>query len=306
MFFFRGKKVTEFMHYNGPIIRPPHEAGNAMLEITVGCTHNSCRFCTFYKGINFQMASLAQVELDLREVASVNPDVLRIWASGGDPFTMHTEYLERLAKLVQKYLPKASIGMYARVDSTFHKSVEELSYIRSLGIDDIVIGIESGDDAVLKKMNKGYTAAQIINECKKLEAAGIVYRIIYLAGIAGHDLWRTNAIKTANLLNQLHPVFMYMTSLTIQEDSLLYQDVLDGAFKPQEEREIIEEFCTLIQHLKNPIEIDARAGYNPVHFRVNLPETKEAVVKKLNTIIENYDKAIEHRLKSHRASFDRV
>ena len=148
------------MHYNGPIVRPPHEAYSVMLETTVGCTHNSCRFCTFYKDVPFHMAPLNQIEEDLKEVSRINPNVPRVWASGGDPFTMTTSKIETLAKLIKKYLPSANIAMYARVDSLFNKTVEDISYLRSLGVNDIVIGIENGDNETLSFMNKGYTQSK--------------------------------------------------------------------------------------------------------------------------------------------------
>lgn len=42
------------MHYNGPIVRPPTDAFSIMLEVTVGCTHSSCKFCNFYEGYPFK------------------------------------------------------------------------------------------------------------------------------------------------------------------------------------------------------------------------------------------------------------
>ena len=75
------------MHYTGPVIRPPYEAGSVMLEVTVGCTHDSCTFCTYYKGHPFRPAPLEQVRADLAEIARFRPGTDHIWAAGGDPFS---------------------------------------------------------------------------------------------------------------------------------------------------------------------------------------------------------------------------
>ena len=294
------------MHYNGPIVRPPHEAYSVMLETTVGCTHNSCRFCTFYKDVPFHMAPLNQIEEDLKEVSRINPNVPRVWASGGDPFTMTTSKIETLAKLIKKYLPSANIAMYARVDSLFNKTVEDISYLRSLGVNDIVIGIENGDNETLSFMNKGYTAEQIITELGKLEEGGMDYRIIYLAGIAGHRRWKEAAEKSAELINRLHPTFMYLTSLTIQEDSDLYQDVQSGKFEPETEFDIICEFRTLVAGLNNPIGIDGRAAYNPVHFYGAFPRDKEIIFSELDAMIDQYTEKKEQQLIRQRARFTNV
>lgn len=176
------------MHYTGPVIRPPHEANSILLEVTVGCTHNSCRFCTFYYDTPYRIAPKRQVEHDLQEAQRVNPNAKRIYAVGGDPFTLRTAKLVDLARMIRRYFPTINIGMYARVDSMFNKDVDDLKQLKAEGINDLVIGIESGDDDVLAQMDKGYTSADILRECQKLEQAGIAYRVIFLGGLAffGH------------------------------------------------------------------------------------------------------------------------
>lgn len=37
------------MHFSSGINRPPYEANDGFLQITSGCSHGSCKFCTFYK-----------------------------------------------------------------------------------------------------------------------------------------------------------------------------------------------------------------------------------------------------------------
>ena len=77
------------------------------------------------------MAPRAQIEEDLQEVAAIDPLVPRVWLSGGDPFTMSTHRLGEFGTLVKSYLPRANLGTYARIDSTFHKSVHELKELRA-------------------------------------------------------------------------------------------------------------------------------------------------------------------------------
>ena len=294
------------MHYNGPVIRPPHEAYSVIVETTVGCTHNSCRFCTFYKGTPFHMAPLSQIESDLQEAAAYNPHAPRVWASGGDPFTMATGKLVVLADLIRKYFPKANIAMYGRVDSMRNKTVEDIRLLRQHGINDLVIGIETGDDDTLSLQNKGYTAGEMLKNLQMLEDGGMDYRIIYLAGIAGHERFVENARRTANLLNKLRPTFMYLTSLTIQEDSLLYKDIQSGRFQPQTELDKIKEFGLLIRDLKNPLEINATAGYNPIRFTAMLPQDKEQLLKEIEKVVAGYTEETEERLALHRARYGTV
>ena len=255
------------MHYTGPVIRPPYEAGSVMLEVTVGCTHDSCTFCTYYKGHPFRPAPLEQVRADLAEIARFRPGTDHIWAAGGDPFSMSARRLLELAALVHEYLPGATISTYARVDSMRNKSVEDLRALHDAGYTDIMIGIESGDDEVLAHVNKGYTAADVVEQCGKLDEAGLPYNCIYLGGIAGAGRAEETAARSAEVFNQIHPRFMYLTTVTIFPDSELGAEVARGDFAPMSELERFREFRALVAALENPIVVDTRLVTNSIGLR---------------------------------------
>ncbi|KQH86859.1 hypothetical protein AMR76_07195 [Vibrio furnissii] len=290
------------MHYTGPVIRPPHEANSILLEVTVGCTHNSCRFCTFYYDTPYRIAPKNQVEHDLQEAQRVNPNAKRIYAVGGDPFTLRTAKLVDLARMIRRYFPTINIGMYARVDSMFNKDVDDLKQLKAEGINDLVIGIESGDDDVLAQMDKGYTSADILRECQKLEQAGIAYRVIFLGGLAGKGNGERNARHTAQVLNQLHPTHMYMTSVAVQPESLLYQDILEGRFVESSEQERIEETLSLIEQLTNPMVLLGQSVANPVNFIATLPDDYEPLTQMLKTTIHRFTHQDERSLRAYRES----
>lgn len=288
------------MHYTGPVIRPPHEANSILLEVTVGCTHNSCRFCTFYYDTPYRVAPKKQIEHDLQEAKRRTPFAKRLYAVGGDPFTLRTAKLIDLAQLIRQYFPNINIGMYARVDSMYNKTVENLKRLKAEGINDLVIGIESGDDEVLSQMDKGYTSADIIRECLKLEEAGIAYRVIFLGGLAGKGNGERNARNTAHVLNQLHPTHMYMTSVAVQMESALYQDVLDGRFTEASEYERIAETLSLIKQLQNPIVLLGQSVANPVNFIASLPEDYQELTSMLELTLRRFTDNDENSLREYR------
>lgn len=294
------------MHYNGPVVRPPHEANSILLEVTVGCTHNRCRFCTFYRDTRFKVAPLRQVEEDLKEASFFRPDAKRVFAVGGDPFSLSVSKLKALASLVRQYLPQANIGTYARITSIFRKSVEELRELRSLGFNDLVIGVESGDDDTLKMANKGYTSQDIVRECLKLEAADINYYVIYLGGLAGRGKGEQNALRTAHIFNQLKPSHMYITSVAILPDSDMYQDVLSGAFRESTELERIKETLTLVRNIKNPIVLYGQSIANPVNFIAELPKDRTDLIRMLEDTIGSFTLEDESLLRRHRESLKAV
>ena len=288
------------MHYTGPVIRPPHEANSILLEVTVGCTHNSCRFCTFYYDTPYRVAPKKQIEHDLQEAKRRTPFAKRLYAVGGDPFTLRTAKLIDLAQLIRQYFPNINIGMYARVDSMYNKTVEDLKRLKAEGINDLVIGIESGDDEVLSQMDKGYSSADIVRECLKLEEAGIAYRVIFLGGLAGKGNGERNARNTAHVLNQLHPTHMYMTSVAVQMESALYQDVLDGRFTEASEYERIAETLSLIKQLQNPIVLLGQSVANPVNFIASLPEDYQELTSMLELTLRRFTDNDENSLREYR------
>ncbi len=178
-------------------------------------THSSCTFCSFYDGYPFRVADWKQIEEDLQEASAVYPHAKKVWASGGNPFALSVDKLKRFADLTKEYLPESKIGTYARVDDLYHKSAEDIHMLHEAGYDNLVLGIESADDDVLSHVNKGYIAEDILRECKKLEEAGMPYRIIYLGGLAGAGKGEESAGRTAAVLNQLHPYYMFLTTVAI-------------------------------------------------------------------------------------------
>lgn len=294
------------MHFNGPIIRPQTDADSVFIEVTVGCTHNSCTFCNFYEDYPFRVAPISQVEEDLKEAAMMYPHAKRAWASGGNPFALSTKKLEELAKLFKKYLPEANIATYARINDFYQKSVEDIRYLKSLGIDDIMIGIESGDDEVLEHVKKGYTAADIVRECKKLDEAGMKYRMIYLGGLGGRGTGVQNAMNSAKIINQIHPSYMILTSVSVLPGTELYNEMQAGKFEEASEKERIEEFRTLIANLNNKITVDSQTASSSVYFKANLPEDKDELVAKLDKTLENFTNEQEKLMHTRRASMRSV
>lgn len=175
------------MHYTGTIWRPPYEAASLLLEVTAGCTHHQCKFCTLYNDLpfGFRMSPMEDIESDLQEVERTgkgrnSEGIRRVFLTGANPFVLSYEKLTAIAELIHKYLPSVeSIGSFARITDIAPKSEEELTRLHAMGYDGLTIGIETGDDEALRFMNKGYTSADIIEQCQRLDTAGIHYSFFY-------------------------------------------------------------------------------------------------------------------------------
>lgn len=198
------------------------------------------------------MSPLKEVEADLKVIQHYQPKARRLFLVGANPFVLSYNKLLDLGFLVRKYLPQCkSIGMFARITDIKQKSVEELKKLRHLEFNGITIGTETGDDITLSYMNKGTNSKEMLEQCMKLEEAGIEYYVSYLTGLAGAGNGERNALATAALFNKLHPYILSVVSLTVFPDSELYQDVQAGKFSEASEHERIKEVHTLVSNLNN-------------------------------------------------------
>ncbi|MDA3053930.1 MULTISPECIES: radical SAM protein [unclassified Campylobacter] len=164
------------MNFASGINRPPYESADGYLQTTIGCSHNHCLFCTYFKDQKFQTSPLSEIEADIKEIPSVFGAPKRIFLQGADGFAASYDTLMRVAELLHKYVPSVkSICGYARIDNFYDKSAEQIRNLAAAGFADPYIGVESGDDIVLKKINKGYTSAQAREVLEKLDAAGFKF-----------------------------------------------------------------------------------------------------------------------------------
>lgn len=293
------------MHYTGTIWRPPYEADSLLLEVTAGCTHHKCKFCTLYSDLpfEFRMTPMEDIEQDLLEVQTLrtnpyskilirlqgkdNPEpIQRVFLTGANPFVLKTEKLLEIASLIHKYLPSAeSIGCFARITDSVNKTDEELLRLRQAGYNGLTIGVETGDDTALAFMRKGYTSRDILAQCKRLEQSGIEYGFFYLTGISGKERGEAGAKASAEVFNQLHPFLIGPNMLTIYPESDLYQEIRNGNWEEEGELEKYRELRTLVENLNISTYFAAMGASNVFQLRGKLPEEKEKLLATLDRII---------------------
>ena len=271
------------MHFASGIVRPPFEAGCEFLQITSGCSHNKCKFCTFYKDAKFAISDMNEVAADLDELAhSPWRHYNRVWLQGADSFVAPYDRLMEVAELIYEKLPwVTSIGAFARVTNFRNKTVSQLERLRDAGYSRLTVGVETGDDFLLRRMNKGYDSAFALEQMSKVDAAGLTWVGQFINGLGGADYGDANALESARLYNQLRPMLIYTASLTLFQDTPLYQDVQAGTFSEASETERLEELQTLISALDCPTEIRCEHVSMPVKLAGRLPHDKERLVAEL-------------------------
>ena len=238
------------MHFTEPVFRNPYWPTWPLLEVTSGCTHNRCKFCTMYKGVRFSTVPIEQIEEDLRELAETTPHARTVQLLSANPLVLTYDKLARILELIRTYLPEMEhVYTVGRVTDLRNKSVEQLRSLRELGMDEISIGTESGDDWTLDRVHKGYHAEDIIEQCAKLDEAGIRYWHSFLNGMAGRSHSREHAINSAKVFSQTHPMLVGTGGLTLFPGTPLLEEAQTGVFDPLNEREMLEELLLFVENL---------------------------------------------------------
>lgn len=279
------------MKYTGTIYRPPVEANTVLLQVTTGCTHNKCSFCTMYRDVSFAMETIEQVEKDLQEAKIMYGRLTRIFLVNGDAFALRANKLKVIAEKIIKYFPEMeTIAMYASIRNIKSKSDEELEELKRLRINDLWVGVESGSDEVIRHMNKGYDVKEAEEQLLRLNNVGIRHNGIFMLGAAGSGKGIQNAEHTARFINLTQPVLVGVTTLGFFEGSAIAREVEQKCFIPATELEVLEEEKRLIEL----IEVDNIPFYgshpiNTAYVAGMLPADKDDMVQTINDAIATAD-----------------
>ena len=278
------------MHYTGPIFRPPYEQDSLLLQVTTGCSHNKCTFCSMYDEVAFSVSPLEEIEEDLAYVGKGRTLFDRVFLVNGDAFVLSYERLVEIAELVHRYLPRVrTIGGYASVNNILGKTTDELRHLAELGYDNFNIGLESGLDSVLTYMNKGYTPADAREAFTRLNEAGMPFNLNIITCAAGQGRTLEHAEANAAIVNEAKPTLVFVSPLHVDPGARLEQLVAEGDF--------VE--CTLRDYIVEEIEFLKRLELqdcvffglhvsNPVRVSGILPRDKERLISQLEAGIGHF------------------
>ena len=277
------------MNLTGIVYRPPYEADSLLLQVTKGCSHNKCTFCSMYPDVPFAVCPMEQVEADIDEYARYRPDAKRVFLEHGDAFVLSADRLMKIAGIIHRKLTKVeTIAMYASIQNIKHKTDEELRQLRACGIHGLDIGVESGLDEALTYMNKGHTALEAQEQLLRLTEAGMDYSFNAILGCGGAERWMENADATARLINAVQPHLLFIGSLHAEPGCRLYQDMKTGIFKECTIGQLLDEQERLIRQLdlddtyyfgSHPSNIVPMQGY--------LPDQKQDMIEAVRVIREH-------------------
>lgn len=276
------------LKYEGSIYRPPSEAWSLIIQATIGCSHNRCTFCSMYKDKTFRIRKTEEVIEDIKEARERYKDIKRVFLADGDALMIKTSELLRILKCVQDFIPECErVGVYASPKSIMLKTVEELKLLNEAGIGIAYLGLESGSDEILRRIDKGADSREIIEAGQKIKEAGILLSVTLISGLGGKKLWKDHAIESAKAINKMIPDYLGLLTLMAEPGTGLYKDIASGEFELLTPREIAAETLELIKNLDSEgcvIRSNHASNYLPLKGTLN--KDKELLIKQLNKAIE--------------------
>lgn len=241
------------VRYKGKVYRPPSEAYSLIIQVTYGCSHNRCAFCDMYDDKHFSMRPMEEIREDFELARRVYRRVERVFLADGDALMRKTDDLVQILGLVYGLFPECQrVTCYASPTSLQIKSEEELRLLREKGLKMVYMGLESGCDAVLERMDKGHTAAQIIAAGQKARRSGLQLSVTAISGLGSRELWQEHAVETAQAFNAMNPEYIGLLTLMVEPGTPLEKWVREGSFYVLKPVEVMQEMELFLQHIDSP------------------------------------------------------
>lgn len=273
------------MRYFGSVYRPPSEARSLIVQVTYGCSHNTCAFCSMYKAKKFQLRPMEEILEDFRLARQAYSKVGRIFLADGDALIRPAGDLEQILDYIAELFPECErVTCYASPSSIHKRTPEELKRLRARNLTMVYMGLESGCDEVLKRMRKGHTAADIVAAGQKINAAGIELSVTAISGLGGVELWREHAMDTAAALSAMKPAYIGLLTLMVEPDTPLYDWVEKGQFQLLDSHQVLEETALLVAQLDcEGALFRMNHASNYLTLRGTLNEDKQALLKRIHS-----------------------
>ncbi|SDP17297.1 radical SAM protein [Desulforhopalus singaporensis] len=265
------------MNYIGNIIRPPSEADSIILQVTVGCSHNKCTFCGAYKDQPFTVKDSKTIDDDLNFASRYCRNQTRVFLADGDALILSQEKLTVILKKIRRSVPWARrVSLYGNGLAIRSKTTQQLRELKSLGLDRVYLGLESGSAEILDFVNKKESPESMIAAGKKVKDAGLFLSVTCLLGLAGIEKSARHAIETARVLNTIAPNQVAILSYLPLANTPLGQAVADGSFTIPQPDKILGELRLIIENISGiKCQFHANHGSNYLPLSGRLPRDRQ-------------------------------
>lgn len=280
------------MRYFGRVFRPPSEAYSLIVQATIGCSHNKCAFCSMYKEKKFTVRPLQEVMNDLADARRSYPAIGRVFLADGDALILPMESLLAILKTIRTTMPECErVGIYGSPRSIKSKTEAQLRQLHEAGLGIVYLGLESGNEAVLQRMNKGESAAEIVQAGQKVKKAGLALSVTVINGLGGTQHWEEHAVDTAHALSQMKPDYIGLLTLRIYHDTPLAAMVAKGEVTPPDPLQLAQETRLLLEFIDSEGSVfRSNHASNYLVLAGTLNRDKAALIAKIDRALEGKER----------------
>ena len=278
------------MRYEGDIYRPPSEAYSLLIQVTIGCSHNKCTFCSMFKDKKFRVREVGEVLEDLETARKTYRRVEKIFLCDGDALCLANSKLMIILSKIRELFPECSrVSVYGSAKDVLRKTPAELAELRDGGIGMIYLGAESGSQKVLDAICKGVTREQMIQAVRKIEDSGIKASVTFISGLAGKAGWEDHAVETGKMISEMNASYVGLLTLMLDPRAPITKQIDSGELTLLSGEEVVAETYLMLKYANPTKECVFRSNHasNYVSLRGNLPSDKGRMMAQLQRAMED-------------------
>jgi radical SAM superfamily enzyme YgiQ (UPF0313 family) len=240
-----------------------------------------------YKNVRFHRLDLAEVERLIEKEA--HPGARRVFLADGDVLRRPFAELSAVLTLLGERLPSlARVNVYATGSAISEKSDQELRSLRALKLHTLYLGLESGDEAVLKDMRKGESADSMTREAARAQACGLHLSVMVLLELGGRRRSEEHARASAAALNRIQPRLLSVLRVIPVPETALWHEIEAGRFIELSQYEAVLELRTLLAALElSRTVFRANHASNVVPLEGTLPRDKPRLLTELDALLQS-------------------
>jgi radical SAM superfamily enzyme YgiQ (UPF0313 family) len=196
-------------------------------------------------------------------------------------------FLEDVLARLRRALPDLQrVSCYASPQALAVRKVEEMQRLRDAGLSLYYLGIESGHDDVLARLEKGVDAAEMIRVAKKAHEAGVKLSTMILLGAGNRSGSDAHARASAEVVNAIQPRFVSTLVMTPVEDTPLFEQAERGEVDDLTPLELARELRTFVAGLElEGTVFRSNHASNYLALAGNLPRDKARILAALDHVL---------------------
>lgn len=258
-----------------------------IFQVTLGCSFNKCSFCNMYRTKEYAERPWEEIKTEIDMAAKFYPETKRVFLADGDAINLPKDRMIQILRYLRLKFPDLErVSCYAMPMNLLEKNDEELKEMQAAGLDMFYIGIESGNDTVLRKVTKGATYKTIVQASQKARRNGYILSCMVILGLGGKTYTKEHIADTARILSETAPD--YVGALTLHLEEGIYEEFMakfGESFVPLDDSDVLNELETLVTNFnpKSPVVFRANHASNLYSIGGTMPDDQDKVL----TLIKN-------------------